>query len=187
MIRVATDVGGTFTDFVAFDAASGTLIEAKASTSLDIIAGIVECFRKSRTEVAKLDHFVHGSTVAINTVVERKGAPTALLATEGFRHVLDLGRGNIPNSFDLMLETPRPLVPAHMRRAVRERMLSDGSVMTALDEHQALAAIRELADAGIESIAICLLHSYANPAHEQALKKLVFIFPVALLPSSQLF
>ena len=172
MLRVATDVGGTFTDFVAFDAASGTLVAAKASTSVDIIAGIVECFRKSGTEVAKLAHFVHGSTVAINTVVERKGARTGLLATEGFRHVLDLGRGNIPNSFDLMFETPRPLVPAHLRRAVRERMLSDGTVMTALDEKQALVAIKELADAGLEAIAICLLHSYANTAHEQTLKKL---------------
>jgi N-methylhydantoinase A len=173
MIRVATDVGGTFTDFVAFDDATGTLVAAKASTSVDIIAGIVECFRKAGTKVATLDHFVHGSTVAINTVVERTGAPTGLLATEGFRHVLDLGRGNIPNSFDLMFETPRPLVPAHLRRAVRERMLSDGSVMTALDAGQARLAIKELADAGLTSIAICLLHSYANPAHEQALKKLI--------------
>jgi N-methylhydantoinase A len=173
MIRVATDVGGTFTDFVAFDDASGTLVAAKASTSVDIIAGIVECFRKAGTDVAKLAHFVHGSTVAINTVVERKGARTGLLATEGFRHVLDLGRGNIPNSFDLMFETPCPLVPAHLRRAVRERMLSDGTVMTALDEEQARIAIKELADAGLESIGICLLHSYANPAHEQALKTLV--------------
>lgn len=172
MIRVATDVGGTFTDFVAFDEGSGALAAAKASTSLDIIAGIVECFRKSGTEVATVGHFVHGSTVAINTVIEHKGARTGLLATEGFRHLLELGRGNIPNSFDLMFETPRPLVPPQLRRAVRERMLSDGSVLTALDQDQALAAIRELAGNGLESIAICLLHSYANPAHEQALKKL---------------
>jgi N-methylhydantoinase A len=173
VIRVATDVGGTFTDFVAFDDRSGTLSASKASTSVDIIAGIVECFRKSGTQVEDLDHFVHGSTVAINTVVEQKGARTGLLATEGFRHVLDLGRGNIPNSFDLMFQTPRPLVPAHLRRAVRERTLSDGSILTALDEKQALAAITELAESGLDSIAICLIHAYANPAHEQALKKLI--------------
>lgn len=173
MIRVATDVGGTFTDFVAFDERSGTLTASKTSTSVDIIAGIVECFRKSGIRVEELDHFVHGSTVAINTVIEQKGARTGLLATEGFRHVLDLGRGNIPNSFDLMFQTPRPLVPAHLRRAVRERTLSDGSILTALDTKQALVAIGELVESGLESIAICLIHSYANPAHEQALKKLV--------------
>lgn len=172
-IRVATDVGGTFTDFVAFEEASGTLTAAKALTSDDIIGGIVECFRKSAIGAGELVHFVHGSTVAINIVIERKGARTGLLATEGFRHVLDLGRGNIPNSFDLMFETPRALVPAHLRRAVRERMLSDGTALTPLDAGQALGAIDELAATGIESLAICLLHSYANPAHEEALKKLV--------------
>ncbi|MBI1989210.1 MAG: hydantoinase/oxoprolinase family protein [Betaproteobacteria bacterium] len=173
MLRVATDVGGTFTDCVAFDEQTGILTASKASTSADIIAGIVECFRKSGTAVAGLDHFVHGSTVAINTVIERKGARTGLLATEGFRHVLDLGRGNIPNSFDLMFETPRPLVPPHLRHGVRERMLSDGTVLTALDAGQALAGIKALAGNGLDSIAICLLHSYANPDHERALKRLV--------------
>ena len=173
MLRVATDVGGTFTDFVAFDEQTGILTASKASTSADIIAGIVECFRKSGTAVAGLDHFVHGSTVAINTVIERKGARTGLLATEGFRHVLDLGRGNIPNSFDLMFETPQPLVPPHLRHGVRERMLSDGTVLTALDAGQALAGIKALAGNGLDSIAICLLHSYANPDHERALKRLV--------------
>ena len=97
MLRVATDVGGTFTDYVAFDEGSGELLAAKASTTPDIIEGIVDCFRKSHTPVPEVGHFVHGSTVAINTVVERKGARTGLLATEGFRNVLDLGRGNIPN------------------------------------------------------------------------------------------
>ncbi len=173
MLRVATDVGGTFTDFVAFDEQAGILTASKASTSIDIIAGIVECFRKSGTAVAGLDHFVHGSTVAINTVIERKGACTGLLATQGFRHVLDLGRGNIPNSFDLMFETPQPLVPPHLRHGVRERMLSDGTVLTTLDAGQALAGIKALAANGLDSIAICLLHSYANPEHERALKKLV--------------
>ena len=176
MLRVATDVGGTFTDFVAFDEQTGLLTASKASTSGDIISGIIDCFRKSSTAVAELDHFVHGSTVAINTVIERKGARTGLLATAGFRHVLDLGRGNIPNSFDLMFETPRPLVPPHLRHGVRERMLADGTILTALDAGQALAGIRALAANGLESIAICLLHSYANPEHERALKKLVEAF-----------
>ncbi|OGA41365.1 MAG: hypothetical protein A3G24_06365 [Betaproteobacteria bacterium RIFCSPLOWO2_12_FULL_62_13] len=173
MLRVATDVGGTFTDYVAFDEGSGELLAAKASTTPDIIEGIVDCFRKSHTPVPEVGHFVHGSTVAINTVVERKGARTGLLATEGFRNVLDLGRGNIPNSFDLMFMTPDPLVPPFLRRGVVERMLSDGRALTALEPTPAAKAIEELVQNKVDSIAICLLHSYANPEHEAALKKLI--------------
>ena len=173
MIRVATDVGGTFTDFVAFDENTGQLMAAKATTTADIITGIVDCFRKSRTAASSMAFFAHGSTVAINTVIERKGAKMGLLATQGFRHVLDLGRGNILNAFDLMFETPPALVPPHLRRGIVERMLANGTVHVPLDREQAARAVAELVDLGVESIAICLLHSYANTAHEQELKKAI--------------
>lgn len=173
MLRVATDVGGTFTDFIAFDDESGQLIAAKASTTPNIVDGIVECFHKSGIHGRTMQHFVHGSTVAINTVIERKGAVTGLLATEGFRHVLELGRGNIHNSFDLMFLTPHPLVPPILRRGVDERMLANGEVHKPLNQDQALAVMDELMREGAQSIAICLLHSYANPQHERELAALI--------------
>ncbi len=173
MIRVATDVGGTFTDFAAFDETSGVLTVSKASTTKDIIEGIIHCFEKSKIPVRKADHFIHGSTVAINIVIERKGAKTGLLATKGFKDILELGRGNIPNSFDLMFATPDPLVPRYLRIGVDERILSDGRILKPLDTEQAREAVAELLREDVESVAICLLHSYANPEHELALKKVV--------------
>jgi N-methylhydantoinase A len=172
-MRVATDVGGTFTDYVAFDETGGRLVAAKSSTTPNIVDGIVECFRKGETRVPAVSHFVHGSTIAINTVIERKGAVTGLLATDGFRDVLELARGNIHNSFDLMFLTPEPLVPPALRRGIRERMLSDGRPLVALDAVQAARAIEELALQGVSAIAICLLHAYANPAHEAQLVELI--------------
>ncbi len=173
MLRVATDVGGTFTDYISFDDETGEIVAAKSSTTPDILNGIVECFRKGGRNAAHALHFVHGSTVAINTVIEKSGAVTGLLATEGFRHVLDLGRGSIFNSFDIMFETPEALVPPMLRAGVQERMLSDGQVFKRLDEQSAIKAIDDLVKRNVASIAICFLHSYANPAHEQALAALI--------------
>src|SRR5690606_1101168 len=135
--------------------------------------GIIDCFEKSGTAPSEMAFFAHGSTVAINTVIERKGAKAGLLTTEGFRHTLDLGRGNILNAFDLMFQTPTPLIPPSWRRGVVERMLADGSVHVPLDTEQAMRAVAELVDMGVEAIAICFLHSYANTEHEQVLSKLI--------------
>lgn len=173
MLRVATDVGGTFTDYIAFDDETGQLVAAKASTTPNIIDGIIDCFRKGGIKASQARYFVHGSTVAINTVIEKKGAVTGLLATEGFKHVLDLGRGSIHNSFDLMFRTPELLVPPLLRSGIRERMLSDGQVLRKLDEAGATKAIDELVNQGAVSIGICFLHSYANPLHEREVVRLI--------------
>jgi N-methylhydantoinase A len=173
VIRVATDVGGTFTDFAAFDDTSNVLTVSKASTTPEIIEGIIQCFDKSKMPVRKADYFVHGSTVAINIVIERKGAKTGLLTTKGFKDILELGRGNIPNAFDLMFATPDPLVPRYLRIEVDERTLSNGRILKPLDSKQAQEAIDELLRDRVEAIAICLLHSYTNPEHELALKEIV--------------
>lgn len=173
MIRTATDVGGTFTDFAAFDEATGLLTVTKASSTLQIIEGIIHCFEKSGVPVKKVDHFVHGSTVAINIVIERKGAKTGLLTTRGFRDIIELGRGNIPNAFDLMFTTPEPLVPRYLRLEVDERTLNDGRILKPLCPEQAQEAIGRLLKDKAEAIAICLLHSYANPENEMALKEMV--------------
>jgi N-methylhydantoinase A len=173
MIRVATDVGGTFTDFAAYDDSTQELIIAKTSTTERVVDAIVTCFEKAKIAPAATTHFFHGNTIAINTVIEEKGAVTGLLTTKGFRDILELGRGNIHNSFDLMFDTPRPLVPRRLRLEADERMVAGGVVLKVLDTAQAGEAIQELLREGAGSIAICLLHAYANPDHELRLKTLV--------------
>jgi N-methylhydantoinase A len=173
MIRVATDVGGTFTDFAAYDDSTQELIIAKTSTTERVVDAIVTCFEKAKIAPAATTHFFHGNTIAINTVIEEKGAVTGLLTTKGFRDILELGRGNIHNSFDLMFDTPRPLVPRRLRLEADERMVAGGVVLKELNTAQAGEAIQELLREGAGSIAICLLHAYANPDHELRLKTLV--------------
>jgi len=173
VIRVATDVGGTFTDFAAYNDETHELIIAKASTTERVVDAIVECFGKAGIQPSGTTHFTHGNTLAINTVIEKKGATTGLLTTRGFRDILELGRGNISNSFDLMFETAQPLVPRYRRLEVDERMKAGGIVHAPLNSDQAASVIAELLDSGVEAIAICLLHAYANPEHELALKAMV--------------
>jgi N-methylhydantoinase A len=171
--RVATDVGGTFTDLAAFNSATNELVISKASTTPDVKDGVAAAVIKAKLDLAAIDYFVHGSTVAINTVIERKGALTGLLSTEGFRDTLEIARGNIINSFDLMFTTAQPLVPRKRRLEIRERTLADGSELRPLDVESAIAALRRLEAAGVEAIAVCLLHSYANPEHERMLGELL--------------
>jgi N-methylhydantoinase A len=170
---MATDVGGTFTDLVAFDEETKRLTATKASTSLDVIGGLMATTAKSRLPLASVDFFLHGSTIAINTVIERKGAKTALLTTEGFEDIIEIGRGNIPNSFDLLFSTSEPLIPAGRRVGIIERSLYTGAIHHPLEVADARAKIRRLLEQGVQAIAICLLHSYANPEHEVLLEKII--------------
>ncbi|HEY4134524.1 MAG TPA: hydantoinase/oxoprolinase family protein [Alphaproteobacteria bacterium] len=173
MIRVATDVGGTFTDLAAYDSSANEIIVAKASTTTDISTGVADAVTKAGIAVRGTDQFIHGSTIAINTVIEKKGSKTGLLTTKGFRDTLEIARGNIINSFDLMFTTPEPLVPRRHRLELIERIYADGSITTPIDEEQTLAALRQLTDAGVEAVAVCLLHAYANPVHEQKVHELI--------------
>ena len=173
MIRVATDVGGTFTDLVAFDEQTKRLFATKVSTSLEIIEGLVRCIEKTGLPLEAVTFFLHGSTVAINTVIERKGAKTALVTTKGFEDIIEIGRGNIPNSFDLLFAPREPLVPRRLRAGVDERMLYTGAVKKELNLSSARDQIRALLCQGVEAIAVTLLHSYANPAHELGLEMLI--------------
>jgi N-methylhydantoinase A len=173
MMRVATDVGGTFTDLAAYDEVSNELVIAKASTTMDIATGVADSLDKAKIKASAADYFIHGSTVAINTVIERKGVRTGLLTTQGFRDVLEIARGNIINSFDLMFTTAEPLVPRRHRLEIKERMLADGSIERTLDEESVVKALHELTDDGVEAVAVCLIHAYANPEHEQAVKEII--------------
>ena len=172
-MRIAVDIGGTFTDLVAVDD-NGEIFRSKSLTTPDDLArGIEDCLRGAEIDVAGANFFVHGSTVTINAVLEHKGARTGLITTKGFRDVYEIGRGNRPEGYNLFFKRPVPLVPRDLRLEVDERLYATGEVLTPLSEESAAATIDALKSAGVESIAVCLLHAYANAAHEQRLGELL--------------
>lgn len=184
-MRIAVDIGGTFTDLVAVDD-DGQVHRSKTLTTPDDLArGIGECLKGANISVGGASFFVHGSTVTINAVLERKGARAGLITTKGFRDIYEIGRGNRPEGYNLFFKRPVPLVPRDLRLEVDERLYATGEVLTPLDEKSALASIAALKTAGVESVAVCLLHAYANPAHEQRLGALLHEnFPAAYVSLS---
>ncbi len=175
--RVGFDVGGTFTDFV-LQSPSGELFTAKRLTtypdpSAACLAGLDELIASSGVGWRDVAQAVHGTTLGSNIVIERKARGVGLLTTRGFRDVLIIGRQKRYQVYDLQIEKPAPLIPRRAIGEVTERILADGSVRTPLDEADARRAIRELAGRGVTTLAICLLHAYLNPAHEQRLAALV--------------
>jgi N-methylhydantoinase A len=172
-MRIAVDIGGTFTDLVAVDD-DGKVSRSKSLTTPDDFArGIQDCLRGANIDVGVARFFVHGSTVTINAVLERKGARTALITTKGFRDVYEIGRGNRPEGYNLFFKRPVPLVPRDLRFEVEERLYATGEVFKPLDEESAKTTIGALKARGVESVAVCLLHAYANAAHEQRLGELL--------------
>jgi N-methylhydantoinase A len=177
-VRIGIDVGGTFTDFVLIEDDTGRIHTHKCLTTprdpSDAIESGLRTFAGRLPDcIERLDEVIHGTTLVINAIIERKGARTALLTTRGFRDVLELGREIRYSAYDAFAQMPEPLVPRDLRLEVDERLRADGSVLAPLDEAQARATIRELARLGVESVAVCLLHSFENPAHELALKRLL--------------
>lgn len=169
MIRMATDVGGTFTDLVAWDEADGSLTVAKDLTTVqDQSGGVLSTMELSGIGADSIAEFVHGGTTVINAITERKGVRTALVTTRGFRDVLAIGRGNRPDLYNLHFDPPHPFVPRKWRFEVTERLDADGEVVTPLDPDDIDAIAEACRAANIEAIAITFLHSYRNPAHEQA-------------------
>ncbi len=170
----AVDIGGTFTDFLGYDSATGRLLSSKSPTTpARLEQGIRECLEKAGVSVNAIDAFVHGSTVAINTVLERKGARTALIVTKGTRDVYKIGRGNRPDAYDIWFKRPEPLVPRHLTFEVEERLLATGEVHTPLNVPQAETIARQVNDSGVEAVAVCFLHSWNNPAHESRMAQLL--------------
>jgi N-methylhydantoinase A len=177
-MRVGIDVGGTFTDFVLLDDATGRTFTYKCLTTPRNPADAIEeglrgLERQVPGCIAGLEEAIHGTTLVINAIIERKGAKTGLLTTRGFRDVLELGREIRYAAYDAFAQMPEPLVPRERRLEVNERLRADGSVLTPLDTGQARAAVRELKALGTESVAVCLLNAFENPAHELALKRLL--------------
>ena len=169
--RVGVDIGGTFTDIV-FLADDGTVLARKvASTPDDYSRGVLEGVRGGVEELGiqptAVSEISHGFTVATNAIIENKGANTALITTEGFRDILELRRNRVPRLYDLNYEKPPSLVKRQLRLEVRERLNYQGEVLRPLETADVDRAIERIAREGVESVAVCLLHSYANPEHEQ--------------------
>jgi N-methylhydantoinase A len=176
-VRVGVDIGGTFTDLV-LALPDGTLRVSKVSSTphdpgVAVVEGLAALLRDSGVTPAAVEEVVHGTTVASNTILQKRGATTGLLTTRGFRDVLEIGRIRTPELFDLTWRKPLPLVPRRHRLEVDERMGADGGIVRPLDPASVLTAADRLVRDGITSIAICFLNSYVNPAHEQAAERLL--------------
>lgn len=163
---VGVDIGGTFTDLVGY--VDGSIVTSKTSTvPADPTRGVAESMDLAGCAAGTIDEILHGSTIAINTVLERKGARTALITTEGFRDVYAIGRSNRIEAFNLFFERPAPLVERSLTFEIRERILADGSALDPLDEASLERAIAAIDAAGCEAVAVCLIHAYVNPEHER--------------------
>ena len=176
MFRIGVDVGGTYTDLVATDETGRTVFAKSPSTpadqSIGVMAGLEELARRLNVTRAKMlastDRLVHGTTVATNALLERKGAKVALLTTAGHRDVIEMREGLKPDRYDLRSPPPEPLVPRERRFGVRERLRANGEVLIPLDAKSLDDAIAGIKQSGATSVALCFLHSYLNPVHELA-------------------
>jgi N-methylhydantoinase A len=171
-LRLGVDIGGTFTDFALVDDASGKLSVNKCLTTPDdpsdaIMKGLKVLLEREGFQPSQVDVIVQGTTLATNALIERKGAKTGLITTEGFRDILELRRETRYDLFDLFIEMPEPVVPRDFRLGVRERIDKDGKIVTELNESQLKSVLHQLIGQGAESVAVCFLNSYANPCHER--------------------
>ena len=176
--RVGFDVGGTFTDFCLLNINDGEVHYFKIPSTPDdpsaaIETGLAHLISEYNIVPEEITHLGHGTTIATNLVIERKGAKTGLITTKGFRDVLEIGRQTRPHLYNYRIKRPAPLVAREYRFEVEERMLADGSVYLPLDEAAVEQAAHEFAQAGINAVVICFLHSYRNPAHEQRTRDIV--------------
>ena len=193
-MRVATDVGGTFTDLVYFEIDKKTKIAKKISstksntTPPDYEKGVFNCIDKSQIDIAQATFFAHGTTVIINSITERKGVKTALITTEGFRDSLEIARGDRPDFFNLRYKKPKPFIPRYLRAEISGRINFLGKEIKSLDLSNLGEILKNFKENNVESIAVCLIHSYSNPSHEQAvLQEVHKLWPeVEVISSHQL-
>lgn len=175
---IGVDVGGTFTDFSVFSTATGELRHYKRSStpadpSKAIMSGIAEILSEQEINPADVTYLAHGTTVATNALIEKKGAKMGLITTEGFKDLLEIGWQRRPSLYDLRRQKPEDLIPPGMKTEVTERILHDGSIKTPLDENSVRNAVRILKAMGAETIAVCTLFSFLNPVHEDRIKEII--------------
>jgi N-methylhydantoinase A len=168
-LRLGIDIGGAFTDLVAYDSETGKTAWVKVeTTSADFSEGVRNCLEKGRVQMKSVDTIIHGQTLVINTIVTRTGAKVGLIATRGFRDVLEQQRSNRRDMYSFRYRKPESLVPRYLRLEIDERVASDGTVLTPLPSEEIGKAVDGLTKEGVEAIAISLMNSYANPTHEDA-------------------
>jgi N-methylhydantoinase A len=176
--RVGIDIGGTFTDLVLIDDETGKRGVGKVLTTTEdpseaVENGLVELLSQEDVAPDELRTIIHGTTLVTNALIERKGATTALLTTEGFRDAVAIGTEHRYDMYDVFIEKPEPLVPRSLRYGVRERSLDDGSVMVELDEEQIRSVVAELGGREVQAVAVSFLHSFRNPAHERRVREIL--------------
>lgn len=189
MYRIGIDVGGTFTDFSMIGEDGSVFFHKTPSTPHDpseaIVHGIEQLLRGNGVRADAISHIGHGTTVATNLVIEGKGARVGLITTRGFRDVLEIGRQVRPHLYDYNVQKPQPVIPRELRMEVTERMDAEGRVLHALDEDDVRQAVQVLAAKEVAAYAVCLLHSYKNPAHEQRVRDIILdIVPDAYISLS---
>lgn len=176
-IRVGADIGGTFTDVTLIDA-QGDMHRSKVLTTHHdpasaVLQGLQQVVAAAQVEISRVETIIHGTTLVINALIERRGAKTALVCTEGFRDILDIANENRYDIYDLLIERPVPLVPPALRYALPERIYSDGSIVTPLTASAVRALIPAWRREQVQAVAVCLLHSYKNPQHEQMVAEIL--------------
>ena len=176
--RAGIDIGGTFTDLVMLDTRNGELFNEKVLTtpqdpSKGALEGLEKILRRNRAAPGEVRHIIHGTTLVANAVIERRGASVALITTNGFRDILEIGTEWRYDTYDLFMEMPRPLAPRHLRFEVPERIGPAGNVLQTLDEDAVRATVREIASSGVEAVAVSLLHGFRNPVHEQRVREIL--------------
>ncbi|MEE9466619.1 MAG: hydantoinase/oxoprolinase N-terminal domain-containing protein, partial [Candidatus Neomarinimicrobiota bacterium] len=176
-LRIGVDVGGTFTDVCVFDEHTGQVhVEKVASTPADASIGICQGLKTVLDQIGaggrEVIYLAHGTTVATNTLIQHNGARTGLLTTRGFKDLLEIARQTRSNLYDLQIDKPLPLVPRDLRLEVEERVYSDGKILIPLNRKSTEAALLKLKQAEVESVAVCLLHSYVTPDHEKLIKQI---------------
>src|SRR5438552_10980431 len=177
-VQIGVDIGGTFTDIVALDREGRLTLTKVPSTPKDLLEGIGVAVQRilelAGASPAAVERFIHGTTVATNAILEQKGAVTAVLATDGFEDVLELGRQKRARMYDLEMdvETPTFLAPRRRRVGIRERLDARGGVLVPLDEDQVRAEVAALRGHGVQALAVCYLFSFVNPAHERRTREI---------------
>lgn len=175
---IGVDVGGTFTDFSLFDTENGSLKNYKRSSTPEdpskaIVEGISSILESEGIDAGEVTYLAHGTTVATNALIEKKGARMGLITTEGFKDLMEIGWQKRPSLYDLLKEKPESLIPEGMKCEVRERILYDGSIKIPLEEEDVRRAARYLRGQGAKSIAVCTLFSFLNPVHEKRIREIV--------------
>jgi N-methylhydantoinase A len=176
--QIGVDIGGTFTDLLLYDEASGSFTIGKTLTTAQapadaVRSGVKHLLTTASVPPSRIDRIVHGTTLVTNALIERKGVKTALITTKGFRDALEIAREHRYDLYDLFLERAQPLTPRDLRFEISERLLSDGSVLTPLDADEVGGLAQLLVDGGVEAVAVALLHSYQNPDHERAVVEIL--------------